>query len=141
VENTVDNGTKTGTTNDPGHPLGRFLSSTRFWELTERWAVSDADALELIEFAGKLGKSGKRPRFRFSRHQKRLTSYLMEIDTALVDAGLDAAWLKKQTRSAPFDGQTPLVFMTREGTDGMAAVLRVLTGKAMRLALKGKMAK
>src|ERR1700722_8078614 len=36
----------------------------------ERWRG------ELLKFAGKIGKPGKRPSFRFSPHQKRLTTYL-----------------------------------------------------------------
>jgi hypothetical protein len=45
----------------------------------ERWRIPDAMALELIEFPGKLGASGKRPRFRFTTRQQRITSYLPEI--------------------------------------------------------------
>jgi hypothetical protein len=123
------------------HHVGRFLSSARFWQLMARWGVSDAEALDLIGFAGKPRKSGKRPRFRFSPHQKRLTSYLIEIDTALGNADLDAGWLAGSNRSAPFSGQSPLVFMTREGIDGVAAVLRVLTRAVLRSALKRQLAK
>ena len=39
----------------------------------ERWRIPDAMALELIEFPGKLGASGKRPRFRFTTRQQRIT--------------------------------------------------------------------
>ena len=46
--------------------MGRVLSSRQFWDLMERWRIPDATALELIEFPGKLGASGKRPRFRFT---------------------------------------------------------------------------
>ena len=55
----------------------------------KRWHIPDATALELIEFPGKLGMSGKRPRFRFTTRQQRITSYLPEIDAALVAAGKD----------------------------------------------------
>jgi hypothetical protein len=113
------------------------LSTAQFWQLMERWGVSDADALELIEFAGKLGKSGKRPRFRFSPHQKRLTSWLAEIDSALRAGGVDSEWLAKKNRSAPFGGKSPLAFMTASGADGMAAVLWFLTRLALRSAVKG----
>jgi hypothetical protein len=68
-------------------PLGPALSSRQFWDLMERWRVPDASALELIEYPGKLGASGKRPRFRFTTRQQRITSYLPEIDTALTAAG------------------------------------------------------
>src|SRR5450631_1248974 len=95
----------------PPAPLGRFLTASQFWELMERWRVPDAQALELLEFAGKIGKSGKRPRFRFGPHQKRVTTDLSEIDAALASAGQDPAWLTKQSRSAPFQGKAPLAFM------------------------------
>jgi hypothetical protein len=55
----------------------------------EQWRVPDDVALELIEFPGKLGKAAKRPRFRFTTRQKRITSYLPEIDAALTAAGKD----------------------------------------------------
>jgi hypothetical protein len=51
-------------------------------------------ALELIEFPGKLGKEGKRPRFRFTTRQQRIASYLPEIDAVLSAAGNDQTpWL------------------------------------------------
>jgi hypothetical protein len=122
---------------DPPRLGGRFLSTAQFWQLMERWRVPDAVALELLEFAGKVGKSGKRPRFRFSPHQKRLTSWLAEIDSALSAAGADSEWLAKKNRSAPFSGKTPLAFMAANGADGMAAVLWFLTRVALRCAVKG----
>jgi len=121
--------------NDESPPaLGRFLSAAQFWQLMERWRVSDAVALELLEFAG---KSGKRPRFRFSPHQKRLTSWLAEIDSALIAAGADPEWLATKNRSAPFSGKTPVAFMTASGVDGMAAVLWFLNRMALRSAVRG----
>jgi hypothetical protein len=68
----------------------------------ERWHVPDATALELIEFPGKLGKEGKRPRFRFTTRQLRITSYLPEIDAALPAAGKDQTWLHRKIRRSPF---------------------------------------
>jgi hypothetical protein len=113
------------------------LSTAQFWQLMDRWGVPDAGALDLIDFAGKVGKSGKRPRFRFSPHQKRLFSWLAEIDSALGAAGADHEWLAKKNRSAPFSGKTPLAFMTASGGDGMAAVLWFVTRMALRSAVKG----
>ena len=52
--------------------LGRVLSAREFWDQMEQWRVPDDVALELIEFPGKLGKAGKRPRFRFTTRQKRI---------------------------------------------------------------------
>jgi hypothetical protein len=53
----------------------------------ERWKVSDAEALDLIAFPGKPGKSGNRPRFRFITKQARLVSHLLEVDGALAAVG------------------------------------------------------
>jgi hypothetical protein len=105
----------------PPRPLGRVLSSPQFWELMERWRVPDATALELIEFPGKLGKEGKRPRFRFTTHQRRITSYLPEIDAALMAAGKDSAWLHRRIRGAPFS-RTPIEHMLARRMDGLTAL-------------------
>ena len=51
--------------------------------------------------SGKLGALGKRPRFRFTTRQRRITSYLPEIDAALAAAGKDRAWLHRKARNAP----------------------------------------
>ena len=120
---------------EPPRPLGRVLSSRQFWDLMERWRVRDATALELIEFPGKLGKEGRRPRFRFTTRQQRITSYLPEIDAALVAAGRDPTWLHRKIQAAPFSRQTPLALMVSRGMEGMADLLQVLTRAAMRVAL------
>src|ERR1700760_1160854 len=120
---------------EPPRPSGRVLSSAQFWELMERWRVPDAVALELIEFPGKLGKEGKRPRFRFTTKQQRITSYLPEIDAALVAAGRDPAWLHRKIPAAPFSRQTPIELMVSRGMEGMGDVLQVLNRAAMRVAL------
>jgi hypothetical protein len=60
----------------------------------ERWRVPAAIALELIEFPGKLGKEGNRPRFRFATRQQRIASYLSEIDAVLAATGNDHVWLR-----------------------------------------------
>jgi hypothetical protein len=79
--------------------LGLVLSAREFWVQMERWHVPDDVALELIQFPGKLGKSGKRPRFRFTTRQRRITSYLPEIDAALVAAGKDQGWLHRKIQA------------------------------------------
>jgi hypothetical protein len=116
-------------------PLGRVLSSRQFWDLMERWRVPDAMSLELIEFAGKLGKNGKRPRFRFTTRQQRITSYLPEIDAALTAAGKDQNWLHRKIEAAPFTRRSPIGHMLARGTVGMADVLQRLNREAMRAAL------
>lgn len=100
--------------------------------------MPDAVALELIQFPGKIGKSDKRPRFRFTTKQGRLTSYIAEIDAALATTERDPAWLHRKSRSAPFSGKTPLHHMVQQGEAGMADVLRELNRGALRAALVGR---
>jgi hypothetical protein len=116
-------------------PLGPVLSSLQFWDLMERWRVPAASALELIEYPGKLGASGKRPRFRFTTRQQRITAYLPEIDAALSAAGRDQRWLHRKIRAAPFSGRTPIEYILAHGMDGMAALLQILNREAMRVTL------
>jgi len=118
-------------------PLGPVLSARQFWDVMERWRIPDAMALELIGFSGKLGASGKRPRFRFTTRQQRITSYLPEIDAALASAGKDPDWLHRKIREAPFSHRTPIEHMVTHGIDGLADVLRFLNRLAMRAALSG----
>jgi hypothetical protein len=101
----------------------------------ERWHVPDATALELIEFPGKLGKEGRRPRFRFTARQQRITSYLPEIDAAVAAAGKDQTWLHRKLQRSPFSRRTPIEHMVARGMDGMADVLHVLNRTVMRTAL------
>jgi len=101
----------------------------------QRWGVPDAQALALVGYPGKLPKSGKRPRFRFSTRQQRLTAYLPELDAALDAAGKPPDWLRRRTRGAPFAGKSPLEHMIAGGPDAAAAVLRTLHRIALRTAL------
>ena len=119
----------------PVRPLGRVLSSRQFWDIMERWHVPDATALKLIEFPGKLGKEGKRPRFRFTTRQLRITSYLPEIDAALSASGKDRTWLHRKIQRSPFSRRTPIEHMVAHGMDGMADVLQVLNRAVMQAAL------
>jgi len=124
-------------TSDPAPgPVGRPLTVKQFWELMERWGVDDPVALELIGFAGKIGKAGKRPRFRFLPHHQRVTTYLAEIDAALTTIREDGTWLVRKQRSPPFGRQTPLAFMLAKGLDGMDETLRFLHRSVWRMALK-----
>lgn len=86
-------------------------------------------------FPGKLGASGKRPRFRFTTRQRRITSYLSEIDAALAAAGEDQAWLYSKPPGTPFYRRTPIDHMVAHGMDGMADVLQFLNRAAMRAVL------
>ena len=117
-------------------PMGRFLSARQFWDLMERWQVPDLAALELLDYSGKIGASGKRPLFRFSPLQKRITSYLPEIDSAMIAGGEDIDWLHKKIRDHPFESRTPIAYMVENGMNGMAEVLRILTEAALRRSLR-----
>jgi hypothetical protein len=119
-------------------PPVRVLSARQFWRLMERWRIPDATALELIEFPGKLGKEGKRPRFRFTTRQARITSYLPEIDAALEATGQDQAWLHRKIATPPFNRRSPIEHMLARKTDGMTDVLRALNREAMRVALRSE---
>ena len=116
-------------------PLGRVLSPRQFWDIMERWRVPDAIALELIEFPGKLGKEGKLPRFRFTTRQRRIASYLPEIDAVLAVTGNDQTWLHRKIRGAPFSRRSPIEYMAARGMEGMADVLQALNRAAMQAAL------
>jgi hypothetical protein len=104
----------------PARPLGRVLSARHFWDLMERWRVTDAAALELIDRPGKVGSSGKRPRLRFSTRQKRVTSYLAEIDRALASAGRNHLWLHRKIKGAPFSGRAPVQQVIARACSGLA---------------------
>ena len=68
--------------------MATTMTSRAFWQAVDRLQIPDADALELIGYPGKIGSSGKRPRFRLTTHQTRLAGYLPEIEAALEIAGL-----------------------------------------------------
>ena len=117
-------------------PIAR---STAFWAFMERWRVPDADALELVEFAGKIGKPGNRPRFRFSPKQRRIVTSQWEIDAAMETIGHDAGWLRKRIRAGPFMGRSPLDHIEMSGEDAITDVLRLLARDGLKASLaKGK---
>jgi hypothetical protein len=110
-------------------------SSAAFWSLMERWKLPDSVALDLIEFPGKLGKSGKRPRFRLNTKQARLVAYLLEVEGALAAIGHDHAWLRRPIRGAPFSGLSPLTSMVGGGEAAIADVLRHLARAGLKASL------
>ena len=101
-------------------------SSATFWSLIDRWRVSDEQALELISYEGKLPTTERRPRFRLSSEQARTVSAMLEVDTALAAAGIDAAWLHKRSDQIL---RSPLDLM-RAGA--MDEVLHSLTRTTLR---------
>ena len=108
-----------------------------FWALMAAWRVADAEALELIGFPGKLGRDGKRPRFRLTTRQAKALGFLQEIDQALRAINQDpVGWLHRKQRSAPFSGRSPLAFMLAGGQEAMTEVNRFVARMAFRAAAK-----
>jgi hypothetical protein len=103
----------------------------------ERWGIPDSIALELIGFVGRIGKSGKRPRFRLNTHQLQLLEYLQELDRAAeATHGSATAWLNHRQRAAPMNGRTPVQTIVQDGATVIPMLLRNLNREAMRKALK-----
>ena len=112
------------------------MTSRAFWQAVDRLQVPDADALELIGYPGKIGPSGKRPRFRLTTHQTRLAGYLPVIETALEAAGLTPAWLLQRNRAAPFSGRSPIKLMAERDSEGSGEVLQYLNRAVLRKSLR-----
>ena len=103
----------------------------------QEWGVPDDQALELIGFPGKIGKSGKRPRFRLSTSQVKTLEWLLEIDRAAGPThGNAGAWLRRRARSAPMNGRTPMEAMIEDCEATITAILQQLNREVMRKALK-----
>lgn len=117
---------------------GAPMSSAEFWRLVDRLAISDADALDLIGYPGKLPSSGKRPRFRLTTRQTRTAHGLAEVENALEAVGETPAWLRQRNRSAPFSGKAPLGVMVDGSGDGISIVMRFLTRLALRRSMTGQ---
>jgi hypothetical protein len=84
------------------------VTSRAFWQWVDRLQIPDADALDLIGYPGKIGPSGKRPRFRPTSRQARLARYLPEIEAVVRAAGQAPAWLQRRNRAVPFSGRAVL---------------------------------
>ncbi|MBS0640212.1 MAG: DUF2384 domain-containing protein [Proteobacteria bacterium] len=109
----------------------RDYTSTVFWALMDRWKLTDAEALDLIGHRGGLTKKGTRPRFKVAGAEAALFGHLREIEAALAPlVGDPAAWLRSPIPESPFDGSSPLDYMTRKKIEGAQAVGRaiLLTG-------------
>ena len=118
-------------------PSRASANTNAFWGLMHRWSVPDEQALELIGFSGKIGKSGKRPRFRLSTSQVKTLEWLLEIDRAVgATHGNAAAWLRRRARWAPMNGRTPIEAMIEDGEATITAALQQLNCEVMRKALK-----
>ena len=115
---------------------GSTMSSAAFWRLVDRLQLPDAEALELITYAGKIGPSGKRPRFRLSTRQTHLASCLPEIEAALQAIGETPGWLVRRNRSVPFRGRSPVKLMAERDGEGMGDVLQFLNRAVLRRSLR-----
>jgi hypothetical protein len=127
------------------------MSSAEFWRLVDRLQIPDSAALELIGYAGNIGKAGKRPRFRLSSRQTHLAAYLPEIEGALQThlaaylpeiegalqtIGEELGWLQRRIRSAPFSGRAPIKLMVERDGEGAAEVLQFLNRAALKQSLR-----
>ena len=92
----------------PASPPSRTVTSRAFWQWVDRLQIPDADALDLRGYPGKIGPSGKRPRFRPTSRQARLARYLPEIEAVVRAAGQAPAWLQRRNRAVPFSGRAVL---------------------------------
>lgn len=108
-------------------------TSTVFWDLMDRWKLSDVEALALIGHIGGMTKKGTRPRFKVAGQEAKLFGQLREIDTALSPLVSDsAAWIRQPINEAPFRGQTAVAYITRHGVDGAREVARMVLMTGLR---------
>jgi hypothetical protein len=107
-------------------------SSVTFWDLMDRWDVSDDQAMELVGYEGKLPTTDRRPRFRLSTEQARIVANLLEVDSTFATAGLDPSWLHKRSGKR---SRSPLDLM-RAGA--MDEVLQSLTQAALLASVQKK---
>jgi hypothetical protein len=105
----------------------RDITSTVFWALMDRWKLPDSEALNLIGHSGGLTKTGTRPRFKVVGKEAELFAHLREIDATLSPLVRDSgAWMRKPLKEAPFNGMTPLAYITQKGLEGAKAVERAV---------------
>ncbi|NPD69473.1 hypothetical protein HN018_20850 [Lichenicola cladoniae] len=127
-------------TSPQGHgradPASSFPSAA-FWSLMDRWGIEDLDALALVGHAGGLTKKGTRPRFRLQGAEAHRYAALRALDTALSTLGQEPAdFLRAKQTRAPFDGDTPLAVLHRDGADGARSLIRDLTRQGFQAGLK-----
>jgi len=127
-------------TSPQGHgraePASSFPSAA-FWSLMDQWGIEDLDALALVGHEGGLTRKGTRPRFRLQGAEAHRYAALRALDTALSTLGQEPTHFlhTKQTR-APFNGNTPLALLHRDGADGARSLIRDLTRQGLQAGLK-----
>ncbi len=110
--------------------------STAFWALMDRWRVTDLDALALVGHPGGLTKKGTRPRFRLLDDEGARFGALRRLDTALDTLGLDPGdWLSTPRKEAPFNGETALAVLQRDGEAGARQLLHLLNRRGLAAGL------
>jgi hypothetical protein len=107
-------------------------SGATFWDLMDRWGVSNDQAMELVGYEGRLPVTDRRPRFRLSTEQAGIVATLLEGDSSLTTAALDPSWLHKRPGKR---SRSPLDLM-RAGA--MDKVLRSLTQAALLVSVQKK---
>lgn len=127
-------------TSPQGHgraePASSFPSAA-FWSLMDRWGIGDLDALALVGHDGGLTKKGTRPRFRLQGPEAHRYAGLRALDTALSTLGQEPTqFLHTAQTQAPFNGDTPLALLHRDGVEGARSLIRDLTRQGFQAGLK-----
>ena len=112
------------------------VTSAAFWELMARWKVADLTALDLIGHSAGLSKKGTRPRFKLAGEESEMVKLLFEIDEAVARQGLDPhAWVNKSLQAPPFEGTSPISYLTRNRLKGVKATSQYLLKNGLRLSM------
>ena len=117
-------------------PRAGGTASTVFWSLMDRWNVPDTAALELIGHPGGLTKKGTRPRFRLAGDEVDMLAGLQEIDAGLSALKLDPrSWVHHPAHEVPFQGATPLAYMTEARMEGVRETLRFILRHGLTMSM------
>ncbi len=102
----------------------------------DRWEVADTEALQLIGHLGGLTKKGTRPRFKLSAEESEAFWGLQEIDNALVPLRLEPhEWIHHSIKEKPFNGATPLAFLTHTQLTGIRTTIRFLLQNGLKMSM------
>lgn len=65
-----------------------------------------------------------------------MVSLVFEIDQALQNLRLDPkTWVSKSIKGAPFNGSTPVVYLTRNGAKGTQVISRYLLKDGLKASI------
>jgi hypothetical protein len=79
------------------------MPSSAFWKLVGRIQIPDAEALELIDYAGRNGEVRQTPTLPIVVPPDASGCLPLQIEAALAAIG-EPAWLMRKNRAAPFSG-------------------------------------